>query len=202
MNKDDTQSNLDVASEMFYSVRELAALRIPRFPDTERGWLRLVTRDNWLFREVKSKGRGGIRREYTPPPEVKALIDARQRGDLPATKEKYSIAPSATEFLAESMTKKPRAATLKMESPSAEWMLLCAVAIADADWLPKKEKRNKKEEFYLASTLYSLLVYSLGTDDEKWRWLLDHPEDLQHALRFVYALRTMEVGLQEPTKLK
>ena len=52
----------------------------------------LVKRGGWAFREVKSKGRNGIRREYQPPPEVAALIEARQRGELPPAAPKASAA--------------------------------------------------------------------------------------------------------------
>lgn len=49
-------------------------MKLPGYPTTERAWLDLVKRDGWPFREVKSKGRGGIRREYQPPVDMQALI--------------------------------------------------------------------------------------------------------------------------------
>lgn len=49
-------------------------MHLPGFPVTRQGWDALVKRDGWQFFEVKSKGRGGIRREYQPPSDVLALI--------------------------------------------------------------------------------------------------------------------------------
>lgn len=68
-----------------YSVAELLALDLPGYPRTRQGWDTLVKRGKWPSREVKGLGGpGGIRNEYKPPPDVMALIEARQRGDLPA----------------------------------------------------------------------------------------------------------------------
>lgn len=53
-----------------YSCAELAALRLPDFPTTERRVRDLVERDHWSFSEHKSRGRGGIKRLYAPPPAV------------------------------------------------------------------------------------------------------------------------------------
>lgn len=52
-------------------------------PTTRQGWHNLVIRDKWEALEERGRGKGGVRRVYTPPPEVQALIDARQRGELP-----------------------------------------------------------------------------------------------------------------------
>lgn len=64
-----------------YSVRELAEMGLPGYPGTERAWLDRVKSEEWACVEFKGQGRGGIRREYTPPPDVMALIEARKRGE-------------------------------------------------------------------------------------------------------------------------
>jgi len=67
----------------FFSVAELLGLQLPGYPLTRQGWDTLVKRDKWGFREAKGLGGpGGIRREYTPPPEVMTLIESRQRGEV------------------------------------------------------------------------------------------------------------------------
>lgn len=59
-----------------YTCRELAELRLPELPGTERGWRKVVEREAWPFREVQVKGgKGGIAREYAPPPRIAKLID-------------------------------------------------------------------------------------------------------------------------------
>jgi len=61
-----------------YSCAELAALRLPGYPGTERRFRDLVEREGWAFVEIKSRGKGGIRRDYAPPPAVAKLIASRQ----------------------------------------------------------------------------------------------------------------------------
>lgn len=61
-----------------YSAYELAELRLPGKPTTAKGWYQLVEREGW--REIKaiSSGRGrkgGARREFVPPDDVRALIE-------------------------------------------------------------------------------------------------------------------------------
>ncbi len=63
---------------VMYSCAELAKLKLPKHPSTERGWLKRVKAESWPFRDVKAPGRNGQRREYQPPPEIQALIDAGQ----------------------------------------------------------------------------------------------------------------------------
>lgn len=63
-----------------YSCAELAALKLPGYPGTLPGWIKLVERENWPFREVKGKGgKGGLRREYQPPKGVRDLIGQQQK---------------------------------------------------------------------------------------------------------------------------
>jgi hypothetical protein len=62
----------------YFSVAQLLGMKLHGYPDTRQGWDTLVKRGKWTYREVKGLGGpGGIRREYAPPPEVQALIDAR-----------------------------------------------------------------------------------------------------------------------------
>ena len=50
-----------------YACAELAALRLPNYPTTRQGFEDIVKREKWPFIETRSRGRGGIRREYQPP---------------------------------------------------------------------------------------------------------------------------------------
>ena len=59
-----------------YSCAELAAMKLPGMPGTERGWRKVVDRDSYAHIEVAAKGgKGGLRREYAPPAAVAKLID-------------------------------------------------------------------------------------------------------------------------------
>lgn len=57
-----------------YSCAELAALRLPEYPESSNGWGMLVDRESWPFREEKSRGRRGVKRLYAPPEKVLKLI--------------------------------------------------------------------------------------------------------------------------------
>lgn len=58
-----------------YSCAELAALKLPEYPASEKGWSKLVGREHWEFVENKSRGRGGIRREYLPSKTIQNQIN-------------------------------------------------------------------------------------------------------------------------------
>lgn len=62
-----------------YSCAELASMKLPGLPTTERRMRDLVEREKWEFTEHKSRGRGGIRREYTPPSKIARLIEQRNK---------------------------------------------------------------------------------------------------------------------------
>lgn len=57
-----------------YSCAELAALKLAGYPTTRQGWEKIVERESWGCIEHKSRGRGGIRREYLPSKPVQAAI--------------------------------------------------------------------------------------------------------------------------------
>lgn len=60
-----------------YSARELAEMNLPNMPTSPKGWYDLVARDKWEVVLVSGKGRGckgGVRREFVPPPAIAALI--------------------------------------------------------------------------------------------------------------------------------
>ena len=53
-----------------YGIAELFALGLDDLPKTRRGWEYLVKANNWKYREVPSRGKGGVRKEYQPPNEI------------------------------------------------------------------------------------------------------------------------------------
>ncbi len=59
-----------------YSCSELAEMKLPGYPTTKEGWYQVVERERWGVVEHKSRGRGGIRREYAPSPAIMKLIAA------------------------------------------------------------------------------------------------------------------------------
>lgn len=62
-------------------ISSLVKMHLPGMPRSPKGWYDLVGREQWPYREAPSKGgKAGVRREYRPPPEVQALIDAQGSG--------------------------------------------------------------------------------------------------------------------------
>jgi len=71
-------------------------MKLPGYPTTAQGWDKLVKTKGWEFVEAHGRGRGGIRREYSPPPEVMALIGARQLGEPPVAPVRQPVRPRVT----------------------------------------------------------------------------------------------------------
>jgi hypothetical protein len=63
-----------------YSCAELATLKLPDMPGTERALRDLVERESWSFIQEKSRGRNGVTRRYAPPERIAKLIAAHQAG--------------------------------------------------------------------------------------------------------------------------
>lgn len=62
-----------------YSCADLAALKLPNFPTSRQGFELLVDRESWTFVEEKSRGRGGVKRLYAPPPAVLKAIRKQEQ---------------------------------------------------------------------------------------------------------------------------
>jgi putative transposase len=63
----------------YYSCADLAAMKLPGFPATPKGWYELASREDLEYQEVKAAGgRGGIKRLYAPPAKALPLISGRE----------------------------------------------------------------------------------------------------------------------------
>lgn len=76
--------NSDDDSDVWFTVEQLAEMELPGYPRTGRNWHNRAKAEAWKSREVASSGRTGYRTEYSPTPQVMALIKAHQRGELPS----------------------------------------------------------------------------------------------------------------------
>lgn len=61
----------------YYSVSELLNLDISELPKTRKGIDKYLLRNNWVYIEVPSRGKGGIRREYELPTQFKEILSAK-----------------------------------------------------------------------------------------------------------------------------
>ncbi|MFZ3000654.1 MAG: transposase, partial [Undibacterium umbellatum] len=89
-----------------YTAAELAGMKLPGLPGTVANVILLAARDSWKF--VELSGRGGIRREYTPPAEVmetirqvatKQLAATLPAKALPTVKPQHTIAHTEAQIL-------------------------------------------------------------------------------------------------------
>lgn len=188
-----SEENSEVTSNM-YTVRDLAELRLPGYPDTERAWLDRAKNGGWRFIEIKGRGRGGIKRVYTPPPEIMALIEAQERGEPPQPPPRYPVqarlAPVKVPIDYEGSIKSYAL------QPSSEWLILTTIAISEADWLPDSIKQDRSAQVGLAIKLYNLLCMHLGGDEAKWKWMMESEDALQHALHFTYDLDQIQTHIE------
>ena len=81
----------------YFSVSELFGMGLEILPSSERGIQKKVNRENWQFREVAGRGgRGGKKREYLPPPEIRdAILHQQQVGALAAVPSVSTVLPPA-----------------------------------------------------------------------------------------------------------
>jgi len=63
-----------------FSTRQLAAMKLPGAPGSHQGWEKHAVTHGWEIREHPGRGRGGIVREFMPPPAMAALIAKHQSG--------------------------------------------------------------------------------------------------------------------------
>ncbi len=63
-----------------YSCAELASMKLPNLPWSERGFRKLVSREGWNFIESTGagKGRGSVVIEYAPPAKILKLIESER----------------------------------------------------------------------------------------------------------------------------
>jgi putative transposase len=66
-----------------YSASELAALKLVGLPSSKANIIAYADRFGWVYKEVS--GRGGVRREYTPPPAIMEQIRNAAAKQLVAT---------------------------------------------------------------------------------------------------------------------
>ena len=80
-----------------YSIAELLEMDLAGLPKTKMGLSQKADREKWPFEEVKAKGgRGGVKKLYTPPPEILKQVQAvKLNWALADTGVEIAAAPAA-----------------------------------------------------------------------------------------------------------
>lgn len=128
-----------------FSCQQLADLGLPGYPGTRQGWDNLVNTQSWPFIEVRSRGRTGIRREYQPPPEVMALIEKRQRGELPEVQPAGKPGPVTVAPAKQPPAVAPVAPRINVEALAQALVVMTATAAPGETPL---ETARKAAQFY------------------------------------------------------
>lgn len=84
---------VDALDKATFTTKQLAELLIPGMPKTAEGWRGLALAEKWDCFEQPGRGRGGVKREYVPPPKLLELIRRHMRGEV-VTEEEVSRARS------------------------------------------------------------------------------------------------------------
>jgi hypothetical protein len=191
MSNDNSDNNSDVAKEQWFTVNELAELALPGYPRSARRWHDRAKSSGWKSRQVPSQGRKGMRTEYAPPSEIMTLIEAR-KGSVALERP-----PASGPELVKKPAKKGGRAGASPEQSTAEWIILISMDVSDADWLPESFKQDKEARRKFALSVFRLLTLYIGSNEPKWKWILEHKEALQAAGRFIYEMGQMEIDLGE-----
>lgn len=70
-------------NSQYFTVKEILQMDLPGMPKTSAGIHQKINREVWPHELRGGRGgKAGGTREYTPPPEVMALIEARRRGEI------------------------------------------------------------------------------------------------------------------------
>lgn len=146
-----------------FTTVELAKLRIPGLPTTPQGWDKRAKNERWPVEILKGRGRGGERHEYSPPPEIMALIEKRLQGDLPPAEPRQVKAQQPSSEVRYAMSglhlaePRPRDDSLPREEIELPALLRCHAACV-AVYGERFSEVNAREQMAYAVDLYNLFL--------------------------------------------
>ena len=161
-----------------YTTKQLAMLKMPGYPGTPQGWDKLVKTQNWPFIETSGRGRGGVRREYSPPPSVQTLIDS-----LPSVADGGTPNSSHGTITEPDGTCRPQPSTVAInETRQTErsrfltWITFELLKIEDFCELPRDEKLAVPERIVQ-------ILMATGGVESSYPLLMHFPDLVQMAFK-------------------
>lgn len=94
MNKEVGFQKEELLKKSAFSADDFAAIKLPGLPGTSRAWRDLLKATEWPSRAVRSRGRGGLKHEYEPPPELLEVMRRCLKGEQ-VTEDEVAIARAA-----------------------------------------------------------------------------------------------------------
>ncbi len=182
-----------------FTTKQLANLGLPGAPGTAEGWRGIVTSEEWDYNEHPGRGRGGIRREYIPPPPLLLVIQRHLRGetitidDVRAARMKragFAYKPGLSGFRRPVIASDAVAPYAGEEHAAdnqqrQQLMLRLGLLTHDATWLP--EELDLGQRATLATRAYAAL-HAMAANPEILMQLAGRDEVLELALRLAWAI--------------
>lgn len=170
----------------FYSAAELAALKLPNFPTTDRAARTRAEAEGWEFVEIKSRGKTGRTRRFKPPPDIAALIEKRLQGDLaPVEPAKPRVGEEVAHYAMAQSIEQDKALKAPRNDIDAPTLLRCHAACGLV-YGEKFAAAAPQEQIECAADLYNLLLKMSAV----------HKEGAAHSLSILRRLDVETIALQ------
>lgn len=175
-----------------FSTRQLAAMKLPGAPGSHQGWEKHAVTHGWEIREHPGRGRGGIVREFMPPPAMAALIAKQLAGaKVSPTEVQNALGKPATR------NKVRRQAKGKFPSASVKGVSARDMGAARfAAWLMARvmahEPSAKADELLLLDRhelALRVLMQVAETEKCALATLRDHLDIVDHAIALAVAVK-------------
>ncbi len=175
-----------------FSTRQLAAMKLPGAPGSHQGWEKHAVTHGWEIREHPGRGRGGIVREFMPPPALAALIARHQAGAKVSMAEVRNVLGKgdASGTARRQPKSKPATAALKRATGRdlngarfAAWLMARLIA----------DEKNTMADEQLQLDRHELALRALMLVAESERCALatlrDHPDIVDLAIKLAVAVK-------------
>lgn len=200
MNSEENFQIKKAAEKEAFSAGDLAKISLPGMPATERALHDLMKAEEWPFAEVRSAGRGGIKREYTPPAPLLSLIRKHLRGEE-VTEQEVKAARARTSTADPARQAAPER--------SSNWRIKPGKPLASRR-AESAQKADTPQDISPISALPVALALRLGRAMQSGEWApptlsLDKSEQIVrqalHSIAYVYTHEEQEVIVNSETAL-
>lgn len=190
-------------SLLFFTVKELLDLNVPGVPTTKAGIYDRIRKQGWQERIRGGRGgKAGGTKEYSPPPDVLALIEAKQRGEFVQSKGRAN--PVRTVPVTGQVGAPPSAPTgpagpysyaASMTAPwvpdaIAEVAVRAMLVLSNLPDIPAT--LSAKQRSGLVLRLFELLMMATRGDYKKVQELMDNQDALLAALRLAWEAESQD----------
>lgn len=175
-----------------FSTRQLAAMKLPGAPGSHQGWEKHAVTHEWEIREHPGRGRGGIVREFMPPPALAALIARHQAGaKVSLTDVRSALGKAATPGAVRKQPKGRSASSAVKGATRRDLRGARFAAWLMARLMAAETNATVDEQLQLDRHELALRVLMLVAESEKCALatLRDHLDIVDHAITFAVVVK-------------